>query len=93
MINPTIQDYINDLLVENRQLFAINEDLRSKIKFYNSKRFNLEKVAHTEKQWAFVLKITAQIMGLYGVIRINEKDIKDNLQKIEDLRNGVIKEI
>lgn len=93
MINPTINDYIVDLLNENKRLFAFNEQARYRIKEIKKERDTLEMSAHTEEEIARVLKLTASLVGLYCVIRLNTKDIRQNLEKVKGLRNGIIKEI
>lgn len=93
MINPNINDYVVDLLNDNKAYFAQNEGLKVKIKDLTKKRCEIEKYAHTIKQWSYCLQLTSDIIGLYSVIRQNQNAIRKNLQKIEGLKNGTIKEI
>lgn len=93
MINPTTKDYINDLLENNKCLFAFSSALKERIKIYRDKRNELELIAKTDDEYKKVYNLTTKIIICSNAIRINNKEIRDNLKKIEDLRNGFIKEI
>lgn len=89
-INPTINNYISDLLADNQMLFANSYATKERIKELERKRHLLEKGTGDLK---LIAELTGRIYGLYLCVKKNLKDVKDNLNKIEGLRNGTIKEI
>ena len=91
MLNPTTNDYITDLLNENKRLFACNEAIKLRLKQLKVKRNEIESSAHTLKQWSYCLELTSRIIGLYMALRDNMRDIKENLKKVEGLKNETIK--
>lgn len=89
-INPTINDYIGDLLADNQSLFANSYATKERIKELERERHLLEKGTGDIK---LIAELTGRIYGLYLCIKRNFKEIKDNLNKVEGLKNGTIKEI
>lgn len=90
-INPTKRDYITDLLHENQRTFARVYELEEKAHAYERERKILERSGKGDL--CVIAQITGKINGLYYLIRQERNDIKSNLQKIEGIRNGTIKEI
>lgn len=93
MLNANKNDYITDLLNENKRLFASNEAIKLRLKQLKGKRNEIESSAHTLKQWAYCLELTSRIIGLYTALSDNMRDIKENLNKVEGLKNETIKTI
>lgn len=89
-INPTTNDYIGDLLADNQMLFANSYATRERIKELERERHLLEKGTGDLK---LIAELTGRIYGLYLCIKRNLKEVKENLNKIEGLKNGTIKEI
>lgn len=91
MINPKVRDYITDLLHENQATFSRVYELELKAHNYERERQLLERGGKGDL--CVIAQLTGKINGLYYLIRLERKDIASNLKKIEDLRNGTIKEI
>lgn len=90
-INPKKCDYITDLLHENRKSFALVYALEERAHHYERERQALERSGKGDM--CVIAQITGKINGLYYLIRQERRDISKNLKKIEEIRNGSLKEI
>ena len=89
--NTTI--YIEDLLNENKKLFAFNEDVQQKRKELKHQLLDLCDSYGTTDDFKKMACLCGRIVGMAMVYRQNLKDIRKNKALIEGLRNGTIKEI
>lgn len=88
-----IKIYIDDLLKENQCLFAFNEDIQEQRKQLKQKLLLLTESNGTTEDLSKMGGLCGKLCGLAVVYKRNRKEIKENLRKIEGLRNGTIKEI
>lgn len=93
MINPNVKDYITDLLTDNRCYFALNNHYERLIKEEWQKLHIKTTNCKTNEDFIECYKMVNNICRWNILIRLNNKDITDNLRKVKDLRNGIIKEI
>ena len=93
IINPSIQDYINDLLTDNKRSFGAIAHWKNAIK--TVKREFDQKITYvkSEKDMAHIYELSNKLVRYYDLIRFENKHIRDNFAKIRGLRNGTIKEI
>lgn len=92
-MDEKVKNYINDLLKENECLFAFNEDLQEHRKQLKQKLFVLLDSDGTIEDMSKMGALCGALCGLASVYKRNRNYIKENLRKIEGLRNGTIKEI
>lgn len=87
MINPTSQQYVNDLLKSNAQDFARIHSIEERIKKYRSKRYELEPhgMAGTFKE---VANLTGKILLCYDEIKHLRGVINARLEEIKHVREG-----
>lgn len=93
MLNPTIQDYINDLLAENKSNFAFIHAVLERIKNLKRDLFISIDNAKTDNDIKNIACLVGRIIGLTQIKKGIDRDIKNNLEKIRGLRDGTIKEI
>lgn len=93
MDNEKIKIYIEDLLKENKTLFAMNEDIHVRRKALKKELNDLTDGFGTIEDFNKMGSLCGRLVGMAMVYRQNRKDIKKNLMLIEGLKYGKIKEI
>lgn len=93
MINPTKEDYINDLTYDNNCMFGQNHAIKEKIKEHERELLKLLSAKVCDEKNQRIYQVICVIQRFYGNIRYNNNKIAENLEKIKGLRNGTIKEI
>lgn len=93
MDNEKIKIYIEDLLKENKSLFAMNEDIQERRKALKNELLLLCDGYGTIEDMKKMGALCGRLVGMAMVYRQNRKDIKKNLMLIEGLKNGKINEI
>lgn len=93
MINPTIKDYIKDLTYDNDCMFAQNKSLVEKRRKWEKELLMLlqQKVCDEVNNRIFYLIGRIQIIN--DTYKTNVRMIRENLRKVQGLRNGTIKDI
>ena len=93
MEQDKIKIYIEDLLKENKTLFAMNEDIQERRKALKNELLLLCDSYGSEEDMKKMGALCGRLVGLAMIYRQNRKDIKKNLMLIEGLKNGKINEI
>lgn len=85
--------YIQDLLHDNNCYFAQNHGLKERKKELIRDLLNTINRLGNEEDIKKVASLTGHIFGINRVMKENNDSIKANIEKIEGLRHGTIKEI
>ena len=93
MEQDKIKIYIEDLLKENKCLFAMNEDVQEHRKALKNELLALCDSYGTTEDFKKMAILCGKLVGMAMIYRQNRKDIRKNLALIEGLKNGTIKEI
>lgn len=93
MINPQVNNYIQDLLDDNKKLTAFNHCIVIRRKELEGKLIKLTRSAGTDREIKMCANYVGRLIGLSHIIRQNINDIRSNLEKIRELRNGARQEI
>ena len=85
--------YIEDLLKENKTLFAMNEDIQERRKALKNELLLLCDSYGSEEDMKKMGALCGRLVGLAMVYRQNRKDISKNLALINGLKHEIITEI
>ena len=88
MLNPTSQQYVNDLLKSNAQDFARIHGLEERIKKYRAKRYELEYHGTIKASFMEVADLTGKICVCYDEIKHIRGVINARLEEIKHVRRG-----
>lgn len=87
-INPTSQQYVNDLLKSNAQDFARIHGLKERIKKYRAKRYELKYRGTIKSTFMEVADLTGKICVCYDEIKHIRGVINARLEEIKHVRKG-----
>lgn len=93
LINPTIKDYCDDLLYENKCLFAMNESIKQYRNTLKKQLLNEMDLVKCDDDLKKIGALVGRIVGLGEIYKKNNREIAENLKKVDGLKNGSLKEI